>query len=615
MSDAAWDFTIDKVPIDLSSINASRPLGFVIAQPLFNLDPDSNPHFQILPEFRQTQCDAITSSFVVREAETNTRQIPIPFIVFPEGAIPTKDPDGLEIVASKMQDLTDEVIFIGGLEGMSPQDFDELMCKYPPPSESSKALFGDGSFVNACVIAIKCANNDISWHFQAKLAPSKWEQGRSMAEGQRVLYFQDNNLAFVCQICFDHIAKRGRESLNEALCYRLCQLEQPNSTPLDFLFLPQCNPKPEDDKFHQNTRSILTYQERLFNTDLTALITANRAADRQGKPTDYGCSGVHYRDGRWQIPFGDLGPIGYQLIESDGVTSAVFRKRTEAIHVAELVPTSQNTGDSGNLRQPLKLVRSYLLNAACDQPLCSCLPDIATDTTRFVECDPLPCKLRDVLSDNLPDVDHRWQAKDPELALRLPTHYEVLRERLFLLECNRARSLLAILFLQQHKNSDSWGTDQTEALIETASALTVLSELGDVEFKTYPVWTAELNGTIVLVVLDGQNLEHPNALTDIYLQQNPDVSYKPEYRQKPLLVVALRTNGRLDEPVVPYQPDITIPTGHGMLEQGDSPFTPDVLQVFLCKQDFIQEVRHCSSAEDYFTTEMRKVFEPEQTTD
>ena len=113
MSDAAWDFTIDKVPIDLSSINASRPLGFVIAQPLFNLDPDSNPHFQILPEFRQTQCDAITSSFAVRETETNTRQIPIPFILFPEGAIPTKDPDGLEIVASKMQDLTDEVIFIG----------------------------------------------------------------------------------------------------------------------------------------------------------------------------------------------------------------------------------------------------------------------------------------------------------------------------------------------------------------------------------------------------------------------------------------------------------------------------------------------------------------------
>jgi len=100
MSDDAWGFTIDKVPIDLSSINASRPLGFVIAQPLFNLDPDSNPHFQILPEFRQTQCDAITSSFAVREAETNTRQIPIPFIVFPEGAIPTKDPDGLEIVAS-----------------------------------------------------------------------------------------------------------------------------------------------------------------------------------------------------------------------------------------------------------------------------------------------------------------------------------------------------------------------------------------------------------------------------------------------------------------------------------------------------------------------------------
>lgn len=614
MSCDAWDFTIDKVSIDLSSINASRPLGFVIAQPRFNLDPDSNPHFQILPEFRQTQCDAITSSFAVREAETNTRRIPIPFIVFPEGAIPTKDPDGLEIVASKMQDLTDEVIFIGGLEGMRPQDFNELMRKYSPSEESSNALFGDGSFVNACVIAVKCANNDISWHFQAKLAPSPWEQGRSMAEGQRVLYFQDNNLAFVCHICFDHIAKRGRESLSEALCCKLSQLGLQNQTRLDFFFVPQYNPTPEHESFCKNTHSILTYQDPSLNTALTALIAVNSAAGRQGKPTEFGCSGIYYKGGRWRVPSDDLGPIGYQLIESDGVTSAVFRKRTEAIHVAELVPTSQNTGDPGNLRQPLKLVRSYLLNETCDQPLCSCLSDIAVDTTGFVECDPLPCKLRDILSDNLPEVDHRWNATDPELALRLQIHYTVLRERLFLLECNRTRSLLTILFLQKHKNPDSWGTDQTEALIEAASALTVLREAGDVEFITHPVWTAELNGTIVLVVLDGQNLEHPNALTDIYLQQNPDVSYKPEYRQKPLLVVALRTNGRLDEPVVPYQPDITIPTGHGMLEQGNSPFTPDVLQIFLCKQDFIQEVRHSSFAEDYFTTEMRKVFEPEQIT-
>ena len=89
MSDTAWDFTIKKISLDLPNIDAGRPLGFVIAQPYFDLNPDSNPHFQIQPEFHQSQCDAIARSFAIRAEELETRHIPFPFIVFPEGAIPT----------------------------------------------------------------------------------------------------------------------------------------------------------------------------------------------------------------------------------------------------------------------------------------------------------------------------------------------------------------------------------------------------------------------------------------------------------------------------------------------------------------------------------------------
>ena len=614
MSDTAWDFTIKKISLDLPNIDAGRPLGIVIAQPYFDLNPDSNPHFQIQPEFHQSQCDAIARSFAIRAEELETRHIPFPFIVFPEGAIPTNTSDGLEIIASQLQESTEEVIFIGGLEGTSREDFNRLMCKYQPANDNGIAVYGDGTYVNACVIVVKDASGGINWHFQAKLAPSQWEQPRSMAEGKQVLYFQSQNLTFVCQICFDHIARRGQEFLSNALCHRLSRLGSPNPTSLDFVIVPQYNKKPEDNSFQRNTNSILAFRERLFNTDLTAIVAANKAALHQGKPTQYGCCGIHYRGGRWQAHSSDLGPVGYQLTRSDSVTSAIFRKRTEAIHVAELVPTSYNIGDPGNLRQPLKLVRSYLLNATCDQPLCSCLPDIATGTTRFVECDPLPCKLRDILNDELPNIGDRWRASDHNISSRLLSHYEFLREKLFLLGRDRASSLLAILFFQRHKNSDLWGSEQIEAIIEATSALTILREAGDLEFHTHPIWTAELNRTVALIVLDGYNLKHPMDLTAKYLQQNSDAYYRPEYRQKPLLVVALRTSGRLDEAIIPYQPDITRSTRDSIFGQESSPSKPDVLQVFLCKQDFIQEVRHRDPAENFFITEMGKVFGSEQTT-
>lgn len=183
--------------------------------------------------------------------------------------------------------------------------------------------------------------------------------------------------------------------------------------------------------------------------------------------------------------------------------------------------------------------------------------------------------------------------------------------KLLLLECDRTCSLLSLLFFQQHQNSDSWGLDQIDAIKEAASALTILQEAGALEFNTYPSWTAELKETVALIVLDGCNTKHPKELMNEYLRRYSNVYYRAEYRHKPLLIMALRTVGRLDEAIISCQEDITKSakeTRNRIFGTDMSPQEPDVLQIFLCKQDFIQEVRHQNPAENYFVLEMRKVF-------
>jgi hypothetical protein len=84
-----------------------------------------------------------------------------------------------------------------------------------------------------------CADGRLNWYFQSKLRPSQWEQTRNMAQGQRVLYFVGNEIAFLCLICFDYIASQGEDPLSATRCQEVIGAVQPNAAALDFLFVPQ----------------------------------------------------------------------------------------------------------------------------------------------------------------------------------------------------------------------------------------------------------------------------------------------------------------------------------------------------------------------------------------
>lgn len=611
MPDTTWDFQVERIGLYNLNIDAGNKLGMVLVQPDYELEPESTVPFCISSEFRDAQNTLINKAFLIRLAESQERNMPTPFILFPEAAIPVGDPDGLDCLREQLEETDDDIIFIGGLEGMSPQQARELSERFRPALDIAKPAFAEGTFVNICVIAVKSHNGPITWHFQAKLAPSPWEQPRGMARGQRLLYFfTPTGVAFLCQICFDHIAAQGQESLNTVLFRKLIDKNRPLATPLDFVFVPQWNPKPKGPSFTQSTKEILSHQDRLLNTDLTTVIVANRAATVQ-EPSEYGQSGIYYRSGRWLVSPRDLGPKGYELYDnkSYNVTSAIFRKRTQAIHVATLVPPAFNIGESGNPRQPLENVRSYFIKDGCNSTPCSCLPGTERSIGKFVECDCLPCKLRDCLLEELPSTDprNRWIASDESQSHLLTSYYKEIRHRLLSLSCKRAADLLDVLFLMRENrkgNPDLWNSLEKDAVCELSAASSALRVIGRLEFHTEAQWTAILESETAIVALDGEHKSNCRTLGARYLEQCE--RNRPEARFRPILIIALRSTGRVDPIVQRFQPEYDEPRTRGPFAETNH-CEPSQARTFLCKDDLFQEARCAPSIRDYLTQAMREI--------
>jgi len=617
MTNGGWDFEVVRVDLDVLGVDAGQRLGMVIVQPEYKLVPDAEVPFRISDECREAQKGLIEKAFQIRAAESIERSVPIPFILFPEASIPVCGQDSLDYLRQQIEQAQGEIIFIGGLEGLSPQEAQEVTNRFVPSVDAARPTFTAGAFVNLCVIAVKSANGQLSWYFQAKLRPSQWEQPRNMAHGHRVLYFIAPQVAFLCQICFDQIAAQGEEAFNATLCRQLIKKTQHSAATLDFVFVPQCNPKVEDISMRQNRSCLLNHQDRAFKNDMTAVVVVNKATNVQ-EPSEYGRSGFHYRAGRWQIPTLDVGPKGYELYDLDGVTSAVFRKRTPAIHVATLVPPSYNVGNSGNPRQPLENPRSYLIREGCDATPCSCLPGTTLAVGTFVECDCLPCKLRDTLLATLPanDEKRRWQGSDAGQSQLLGQHYGKIRKDLLMLGASRARELVDLL-LSMHdpnkgnrNNPDLWTSLQFEAVVELLSALSVLAELQPVNFNAPPWWTAWLGESFAVAVLDGVDDWHFWQKMELeYRKKFEGQYYHPDARRKPVLLAALRSRGQVQPFVKRSWLEITEPADQNRLGDEDSYTKPTPLRFYVCQSGLFDEARQAPTIKTFLESEMRCVLE------
>lgn len=609
MTNSNCDFEVERIALDDLGIDAGQRLGMVIVQPDYELIPDGTVPFRISENYREPQKSLIEKAFQIRSVESQERNMSIPFIVFPEASIPVFGPDVLDYIRQQMEHAQGELIFIGGLEGLSPQQAEEVANKF---AGATSPVFTTGTFVNLCVIVVKSSNGQLSWHFQAKLRPSQWEQPRNMALGHRILHFVAPRIAFLCQICFDHMAADGEEILNITMCRQLIDKAQSNAATLDFVFVPQYNPSPQAPIMRQNRNHLLNYQNRAIKNDMTSIIVINKAASTQESP-EYGRSGFHYRSGRWKISPTDVGPKGYELYDSEGVTSAIFRKRTQSIHVATLVPPSYNVGNSGNQRQPLENPRSYLIRDGCDATRCSCLPGTTLPIGTFVECDCLPCKLRDTAITMLPakDGNGRWQCSDASQNQLLKRHYKMIREDMLMLGASRARELVDLL-LSMHStyncnpnNPDLWTSPQSEALTEFLSVLSILAELQPVNFNISPQWTARLGESFSVVLIDGLNQKYSDEMEFSYKKRFEGNYYNPETRMKPVLFVALRSRGQVQPRVKLSWLEFTVPKDMNRLGDEDSYTRPAQLWFYVCQGGLFDEARHATIIKDFLESEMR----------
>ena len=274
----------------------------VLVQPEYEHSRDGTVPFRISNACKQTQIDLIGQAFAIRAAESQERGVPVPFILFPEAAIPVVSADGLDVLQRQMQEASGEIVFIGGLEGLTGDEARRVAGRFNAP----EPVFG-GAITNLCVIAIRSSDGQCSWNFQAKLRPSQWEQPRNMARGQQVLYFVAPKVAFLCQICFDHIAQEGEEPLNHTVCCRVVGTTRPSAATLDFLFVPQYNPKPTDRSFRQNTSRVVNLQDRLFQNNMTAVVVVNKAATLQ-ESSEFRAEWLPLRSGTVASTFGGHRP-------------------------------------------------------------------------------------------------------------------------------------------------------------------------------------------------------------------------------------------------------------------------------------------------------------------
>ena len=611
MVNVGWDFRVLPIPLNDIAVNAGQKLGLVMVQPRYDLGRDTDPPFQIRNDQRQVQSDLIERAFQIRDYERQTWDVLVPFVLFPEYSIPLRDPNGLTALKEQMERAEGDVIFIGGLESLRTDQVPDLIKSFPPGDQNSHPDIRGDTFVNLCVIAVKSASGSLSWHYQAKIAPSQWEHRRNMALGRRVLYFHANNLGFLCQICFDHIAAQGEETFNRYLFQQLDDIGDTIS--LDYVFVPQYNISMQNTAVVSSTNELVKHESRGATVLRSALVMVNRAAEDQ-ETKEYGRSGLHYKSGRWPIPKNDFGPLGYELCAHNDTTSAIFRKHTQAMHFAVLLPPSANLGTPRNLRQPLEQVRSYLIVDACDTTPCSC-PRRTSHAGNYVECDCLPCKLRDILVSTLPETDDkdRWDHQDEEQSRSLREGYESVRSSLLELKQDRARPIAELLLSSHHDgcgNPDMWAGLKREAFVEMVAALSLLAEYKPLSFDVEALWTLLLDRVIYVVVADGEDKRH--TYTQIfrkYWEQFEQQYYSPNRCKQPVLFVALRSGGALDDYVERYRPDVTMPQDPQIADLRGTFEKPLEPRFYMCQDRLFDGARDAPTISSYLESKMRCIYD------
>ena len=94
-----------------------------------------------------------------------------------------------------------------------------------------------------------------------------------------------------------------------------------------------------------------------------------------------------------------------------------------------------------------------------------------------------------------------------------------------------------------------------------------------------------------------------------YIDKFKEQYYNPDARRKPVLLAALRSQGRVDFSVTRRHPDITETREPNRLGDEDSYAKSAALRFYVCQEGLFEEARRAKAIRAFLEDEMRSVLE------
>lgn len=304
------------------------------------------------------------------------------FTLFPEYAIPGIE--GASAINDRISAAAwpNESIIIAGVHGISKDEYRDLcdvLAAHVSQSNAPNSIL-DNQWVNCCVIWVKDHEGVVQTWMQPKVRPAWSEMNvtcNDMFCGTNIFVFEGRYeptsypCRFVTLICYDWVASVAGTTVCQELLTKLNQLWVQSQPDLDWVFVVQCNPKPNHPSFLNSTHQFLTDRTYAFvQRDNAIVIHANTAASPHPTRTGKGGFSACVFSPSAQLDCSDCRPTVCMqprlLRESDILQrcrDVVFREMGECIHAFTIrVPRFVTPGVTDRTC-PLPLAYVY---ATCD---------------------------------------------------------------------------------------------------------------------------------------------------------------------------------------------------------------------------------------------------------
>lgn len=329
---------------------------------------------------------------------------PIHFYLISEYGIPGLD--GVNLILNKLRLSGEgEQIFIGGIDGLTKEEFLELMegSSYRPDYLLEWVCRqASGTWINSAIIIEKNGDN-VRYFVQPKLLPSpEGEASTTMLQGKWVLLFRTSGekpIKFIVSVCFDWIGiEQGRSKLSEIA---------DNIPPLThypveqwIAFVPQYNPQPSHQNFMEQTRQFLWDDPWKSIHGRNAMVIMANSASNDGHT--YGNSSFVFHNWasfRLQHANNNFDPQPtFTMLSRRNLRNcfeARLRKNRPAVHAVEVVLPFATSDTAGEDHYPLRRAVIHPIDG------------IARNGDPRYPNPPSPvCAYKKVLSDYLDDMKH-----------------------------------------------------------------------------------------------------------------------------------------------------------------------------------------------------------------